>query len=122
MSVLKTLFGPQADTFQRALSATTKRHTALSANLANLNTPGYKRQDFDFNISLDEAEAHRKEMMGELNGGQNAGGASLRLDGNNVDLEQEVMSLAETELRYQAVTDMASSYFSGMKNVIREGR
>ena len=32
------------------------------------------------------------------------------------------MSLAETELRYQALTDMTSGYFSGMKNVIREGK
>ena len=41
---------------------------------------------------------------------------------NGVDLEKEVMSLAETELRYQALTDMTSGYFSGMKNVIREGK
>jgi flagellar basal body rod protein FlgB len=39
-----------------------------------------------------------------------------------VNLEKEVMSLAETELRFQALADATSSYFSGMKNVIREGK
>ena len=32
------------------------------------------------------------------------------------------MSIAETELRYQALSDMAAGYFAGLKNVIREGR
>ncbi|HWA82537.1 MAG TPA: hypothetical protein VG820_03825, partial [Fimbriimonadaceae bacterium] len=53
--------------------------------------------------------------------GSQAGGA-IRLDGNGVDLEKEVMSIAETEMRFQALTDMTSNYFSNLKNVIREGK
>jgi flagellar basal-body rod protein FlgB len=48
--------------------------------------------------------------------------SSLRLDGNNVDVEREVMSIAETEHRFNALTEMTSRYFSGLKSVIREGR
>ena len=47
---------------------------------------------------------------------------SIRVDGNNVDLEHEVMGIAETELRYEALTDMTSNYFAGIKSAIREGR
>ena len=39
-----------------------------------------------------------------------------------MDMEKEVMALAETELRYQMLTDMTASYFRGLKNVIKEGR
>lgn len=105
------------------MSLTTQRHAALTANLANVNTPGYKRKDVDFNTTLAEemGEATGKSRF-SANHSPNSNNNSLRLDGNNVDLEKEVMALAETELRYQALTDLTAGYFAGMKNVIREGK
>lgn len=97
----------------------------LTGNLANANTPGYKRKDIDFNIVLDAEVNQSKVRMQELKDRRQqmlSDRTSLRVDGSNVDMEREVMSLAETELRYQAVTDMTGQYFSGLKNVIREGR
>jgi flagellar basal-body rod protein FlgB len=92
-------------------------------NLANVNTPGYKRQDSDFHILLedsmdnfDEVVANRK--IGAMRGSK----SSLRIDGNNVDMEYEVMSIANTETRYNTLTELTSRYFSGLKSVIREGR
>lgn len=109
---------------QRALGRTTERQSLLTANLANLNTPGYKRKDLDFGITLDEEvgkstrlEQFRRERLSRLEES-----TSNRLDGNNVDLEREVFAIAETELRFQALADMTSKYFSGLKNVIREGK
>ena len=102
----------------------TQRHSLLSANLANVNTPGYKRRDMDFSITLQE-EMQRPSLLSEwkerrmLSQGQ---GGSLRLDGNNVDLEKEVLAMTETQIRYEALSDIAKGYFSGLKNVIREGR
>lgn len=129
------------------MSRATQRHSLLSANLANVNTPGYKRRDVDFAVDLEEAMAEPiappstvgalavRIPQPEMGGGASKFGqlneerairsgepGSLRLDGNNVDLEKEVMAVAETELRYQALSDMAAQYFSGLKNVIREGR
>ena len=46
----------------------------------------------------------------------------VRVDGNNVDLEKEVMSVTETEMHYQAVSDLVVGYFQGLKNVIKEGK
>ena len=106
---------------QHALSRASQRHALLANNLANVNTPGYKRRDMDFNIVLEEEMNSPTNRLSGGESGETTGGA-LRLDGNGVDLEKEVMSLAETELRYQALTDMAGTYFSGMKNVIREGK
>lgn len=129
------------------MSRATQRQSLLSANLANVNTPGYKRRDIGFDIALEKAldvsqaipsatgtlsvrtaatvgatEMSKFDKMREDRALKNGEPGSLRLDGNNVDLEKEVMAIAETELRYQALSDMAARYFSGLKNVIREGR
>lgn len=116
MQILDNLFGPQVNSYQRALSKATQRHSLLTENLANVNTPGYKRKDLDFNIELDEAQ-NRLDADAEIEDP-----SSVRIDGNGVDMEQEVMGLAETELRYQALTDITAKYFAGLKSVIREGK
>lgn len=121
VAYLDNLFGPQVNNLQHALSRTSQRHALLANNLANVNTPGYKRKDMDFNIALqEEMDKPSAAVMGGESGATTGG--ALRLDGNGVDLEKEVMSLAETELHYQALTDMAGNYFSNLKNVIREGK
>lgn len=117
MQILDNLFGPHAKNLERALDRTTQRHSLLTENLANVNTPGYKRKDVDFNITLEQ----------EMNRGRDASSprvdpGSIRVDGSSVDLETEVASLAETELRYQMLTEMTARYFRGLENVIREGR
>lgn len=123
--ILDQLFSPQLDNLQNALGRTSQRHALLTGNLANANTPGYKRKDMDFNVVLDAemhpGEARMQDMRDKL-AQQQSDQTSIRIDGSNVDLEKEVMSLAETELRYQALTDMTAGYFANLKNVIREGR
>jgi flagellar basal-body rod protein FlgB len=123
--ILDNLFSPQLNNLQSALDKTTRRHALLSNNIANLNTPGFKRQDTDFNIVLEGQMSQGEQKLAELRDQQRqrqSDQTSIRVDGNNVDLEREVMSVAETELRYQALTDMTADYFSVLKNVIREGR
>ena len=97
----------------------------LVANLANVNTPNYKRRDMDFSITLDQ------ELSGDTSHLQEAqdaasqeaeDGTSVRVDGNSVDLEREVMAMTETELHYQALTDMAVQYFANLRSAIREGK
>lgn len=119
MSTLDKLFGPHSSNLQRALSQTSQRHSLLVENLANVNVPGYKRKDIDFGIELDEATSGGK--LSTRSGVRTSPG-SVRIDGNSVDMEQEVASLGETELRYEMLTELTSRYFSGLKTVIREGR
>ncbi|MBX3119380.1 MAG: flagellar basal body rod protein FlgB [Fimbriimonadaceae bacterium] len=125
MRILDNLFGPHIDNLSDALHKASERHGLLAENLANVNTPGYKRKDMDFNIVLKGEQ--KKLLLADndlhsrrfVNGAENA---SVRVDGSSVDLEKEVMSIAETELRYQALTDFTNRYFSGLRNVIREGK
>lgn len=118
MELIDSIFGPQLDNLQKAMGRASRRHSLLTENLANLNTPGYKRKDIDFAIVLDE------EMAGSFRSSDEprVDNGSIRVDGSSVDLEREVMSIAETELRYQALADFTSRYFSGLQTVIKGGR
>lgn len=119
MQILDNLFGSNLDNLSKAMDRTTLRHSLLTGNLANVNTPGYKRKDVDFGITLQDAQnALNQNQDPPITTDQ----TSNRLDGNSVDLEKEVMSISETELRYQALTDMTARYFSNLKNVIKEGK
>lgn len=119
--MLEKLFTPHINNLGNALSRTTYRQSLLTKNLANVNTPGYKREDTDFAIQL-ENEQNRGlrglRGMAELQGSQ----ASLRIDGNSVDLEQEVVSMAENQQRFEVISNMTAGYFTGLKSAIREGK
>lgn len=120
MRILDNLFGPHTRNLEKALDRTTTRHTLLSENLANVNTPGYKRQDIDFGITLEQEMS--RTNLDAAGSGRTVDRGSIRVDGSSVDLETEVASLAETELRYQMLTELSARYFRGLENVIREGR
>ena len=99
------------------MSRATQRHALLTNNLANVNTPGYKRRDIDCNITLTEEQ--NKFGLLHPEDQPTTDTSSIRVDGNNVDLEREVMTMSETELRYQTLTDMTANYFSQLKSVIQ---
>ena len=120
MALLDGIFGPHVNNLSRSMKQASLRQDLLSENLANVNTPGYKRKDIDFGIELERAKT---SLIDKKHGGfikKNEGG--LRRDGNSVDLESEVANMAETEFRYRLLTDMTNRYFTGLKSVIREGR
>lgn len=119
MPLLNKLFGPTANNYARSLDRLSLRQNVLSGNLANVNTPGYKRREVDFAIELEQAQSG---IPNPAAGGARESNGALRIDGNGVDIEQEVFMLGENEIRYQTTTQMARGYFRGLKNVIREGR
>lgn len=109
------------------MNLTSQRAGLLSRNLANVDVPNYKREDIDVAISPEtESEPSGGSNLGKMNEkfGRNkiSSGQSIRIDGNSVDLENEVMSIAEMEMRYQLLSEITSRYFQGLKSVIREGR
>ncbi len=114
----------------KAADASWLRESAISNNLANVSTPGYKRQDVDFEGIL-ERELGRSKYetldkkvenlhLNHLNATTYTDSAnySYRLDGNNVDIDTEEMELASEQLRYQALTDSVSQEFSRLKSVM----
>lgn len=111
------------DTFmtaQGALDGLSTRHAAIADNIANVNTPGYKRKEVPFEDALsravqgkdfDAAHPFATPVVSDTT-------TEARSDGNNVDVEAEMARLAETTLRYQTLTQYVGGYFSGLKTVI----
>jgi flagellar basal-body rod protein FlgB len=121
--MLENLFSPQLGNIQHAMERTTERQSLLMTNMANVNVPGYKRKDIDFHVALQGHLAEQYKMDIDEKARQDASDqTSLRVDGNNVDMEKEVGSVHETELQFEALTNMTTTYFSDLKSVIREGK
>lgn len=115
----------------KAADASWRRESLISHNIANVDTPGYKRKDLDFQ-SLLKAEMGRTKFdsldqkIDQLDVNRLAPltftdmmSYSYRLDGNNVDIDTENVELASEQIRYQAVTTGINQQFSRMRAVIK---
>lgn len=107
---------------EKALDAASLRQRVLSHNLANAETPGFKRSRVDFETELAQAlsaheapESVRAQVVAETD-------TIGRPDGNNVDLEAESVKLAENQIWYAALTRQISDHFSRLSMVIHGGR
>ncbi len=107
------------------------RQQTTMENIANYSTPGYKSKYVDFeNFLKSHMENHYDKTISEINNqiksskivvGENDN-LSLRLDGNNVDMEKENLQLAKTQFQYMYAVSEMNSYFSKLKSVISEGK
>lgn len=105
------------------LDAVELRHQALSSNLANVQTPGYKRVDLDprfrtsFANQLERADQEGlQRLTAEIRPDETA--VSQRLDGNNVVMEQELLELNRNSLEYQFLTEYLSSSLKHLRTAI----
>lgn len=114
----------------KAADASWKRETVLANNIANVNTPGYKRKDLDFEGVLKQELGRCKHTsldtkidnlhMDHLNPSvyTDLSNYSYRLDGNNVDIDVEEVEYASEQIRYQGIAAGINNEFNRMKTVI----
>lgn len=114
----------------RAADTSWTRENLIANNIANVNTPGYKRQDISFESELRKAlgsskyvplDTKIKEMNFEELDPQiytDHSNFSYRLDGNNVDIDTENVELASEQIRYEALTSSISSEFSRIRTAM----
>lgn len=114
----------------KSADASWKREQLITNNISNVDTPGYKRQDLDFEsvlqtelgksqyVSLDQKIRHTDLSQLEAPTYTDYAGYSYRLDGNNVDIDTENVELASEQLRYQALADSMTHEISRLKSVM----
>ncbi len=116
----------------KAADASYTRETLIANNIANADTPTYKRKDIDFQSVLEKElregstqyssmDAWVKNMdTSELTAQSYTDYAnySYRIDKNNVDIDTENVELASEQLRYQQLTTAVSQEFSHLKTAI----
>lgn len=115
----------------KAADAAWIRGEVISNNIANATTPGYKRQDVEFEAELEKALNHSRFAsmddkvanlkLNKLNPRTYTDSAnfSYRLDGNNVDIETENVTMAANELRYNGLIDCMSQEFKNLQMVMK---
>lgn len=115
------------------LDGLARRRGAIADNIANIDTPGYRRKEVPFEVALQrELGTVRRSLTvthpRHIAAPTSANGLGLqvaqrltgaRLDGNTVDIDQEMVSLFETQARYQAAAMALSHKFAQLRNVIR---
>lgn len=108
---------------KRLLDAAALRQDALASNLANVETPGYKRVDLDkaFETQLNQAVKqkdieHLQTLQPKLS--QDITAAAVRADGNNVAMDRELMEINRNAVEYQFLTQYLSSNLMAIKNAI----
>ena len=109
------------------------RNEAIANNIANVDTPGYKRQDVSFETelqhalkasrykSLDEkvkdANLHLKRL--EPRAYTDIPNWSYRMDKNNVDIDTENVELASNQIKYNGITNSIDNEFRNLRTVIK---
>ncbi|PHV71736.1 flagellar basal body rod protein FlgB [Sporanaerobium hydrogeniformans] len=108
----------------RALDATVLKHTVISNNISNVDTPGYKRQDVEFERLL--AQEINKKGINNLNETElkprvyeDKSGYSYRLDGSNVDIDTEMAEEAKVVARYNVLTVRAAAQLNRFKTILQ---
>lgn len=114
----------------KAADAANSRNEIIANNIANVDTPNYKRKDVSFQNYLEQAligDASLDERVSEINTHLSDFGGliytdnstlSYRLDGNNVDVDTENAILAQNQLRYNALVDQIGQEFARYKAVL----
>lgn len=118
------------------LDGLSRRQQAISENIANIDTPGYRAKTVPFETELRRSLGRQGVPLERTNPGHllSAGTSrnqlgvqqaqaltSSRLDGNDVDIDAEMVTLAETQMRYQAAASALSTRIATLRNVIRGG-
>lgn len=100
---------PQLDDLKSLLHATAVQHEVVSHNLANTNTPGFRRREVNFDAVV-------AQLGSESASGNAAPVASIvvdhnaapRRDGNTVDPDREIAELSKNKMRYETLLQLAA--------------
>ena len=113
----------------KAADASWLRNDVLANNIANADTPNYKRKDVQFETYLANAVAGTDSLdetvskidLNTLNASTYTEQVNLsyRMDGNNVDISTENVELAKNQLKYYTLMNSISNEFSRLKSAIR---
>lgn len=115
----------------KAADAAWMRNDIIANNIANADTPNYKRQDVAFEGTLSRALSKMRyksmdEKVDQLVTGEltpttytDHGDYSYRIDGNNVDIDTENVELARNQIKYNALVASFNHEFANLKMVMK---
>jgi len=110
---------------ERVLDVSALRHQVIAANLANIDTPGYRTRDVrEFAGEIARAMAGEESSLTEPSFtpvAHEIRGLLERPDGNNVSVERESLLLAQNQLRFQVAVQFLKAEFHRLSSAINGG-
>lgn len=113
-----SLFDSTQLALESALRGSSMRQELLTSNLANINTPGYQRQDLDFHSALQVAQASGADPSQVSFRPTTDPSRTVRPDGSGLDADQEAAALAKNTLEYQALVQVMGARASIMQTAM----
>jgi flagellar basal-body rod protein FlgB len=126
------LFSSTVQTLKSALDGLSAQQEVIGQNISNVDTPGYRAQKVDFKTALRRALSQDGKVVMQTTHKAHLSstrpvdhfqislreGGALRADGNNVDIDVELTQMTETVIQYQALAQLISRKFAGIKQII----
>ena len=116
-----------ATLLEKMLDVSSVKHKVIANNIANVNTPGYKKMEVSFADQLEKVL--NKDSMNKFDTLQpkiviskEDTSETARNDGNNVDMDKEVSSLVKNTLTYSIYTQLLAKKYEGIKSAIEGSR
>ena len=131
------IFGEKIEALKSGMDYAVAKNRIISSNIANIETPGYKR----FKVLLDEklggasghnhielAQTHKGHIPGKAGSSVDSfkivreEGIVQRVDGNNVDIDKELAEMSANAIYFTSLTSFLAKNFAGLRSIISEGR
>lgn len=107
------------------LDASVLRHEAIAGNIANSDTPGYRRVDLapDFRTALRTQLSSGTPNPASISAlrptlAEDSAVRSVRADGNSVELEAELLALGQNRVEHEFLTDLVSRHIKQLRMAI----
>jgi flagellar basal-body rod protein FlgB len=124
------------DAMEAYMGRLSQRQQVVASNLANIETPGYKSKDISFYATMQELlpenstelqQSDPEHIQTQISPSPQAQvfeeqGNPARADGNNVDLDKEMLKLSETSFGYSMITQLMREKFHMLASSINEGK
>jgi flagellar basal-body rod protein FlgB len=113
----------------RQMNAAVSRQTVAASNLANLDTPGYRTREVSFDDALDTRldgvqRTNAQHLAAPTDSGavSDAAGLASRRDGNNVQLDRELLAMTRAAGDFSKAQTALAAKFRLVRYAINEGR
>ncbi|MGF7185181.1 flagellar basal-body rod protein FlgB [Desulfitispora alkaliphila] len=122
---------------EKGLEASSLRHQVISNNIANVETPGFKRGAVSFEDELKKQLKNKRKLQPAITNPKHislsqsqsvqpqvirVGNTFMRNDRNNVDIDREMADLTKNTLTYQSMIEQLTRQIGMLRTAVNEGR
>lgn len=121
------------DKIGRGLDASWTKNEVISSNIANIDTPGYKKKKVDFGDLLNDeilgtsslATTNRRHIPGEIKSSTltistDMSTTNMRTDENNVNIDEEMSDLSKNQIYYNVLIQRVTGEINKIQNAMRD--